>query len=146
MRIDQAKTLFLDRPKVMARVDRARRRNLMRSGGFIRTTARRSLRKRKGTSPPDGPPYSHAPHQLRDGILFGYDEQADSVLVGPFKFNGKVGNAPEALEKGGESETRVRRRTRTIIRRVMVRKRPYMVPALEAEQARAAERWRGTVK
>lgn len=51
------KSLFFDRPKVRRAVDKAKRQVLSRGGAFIRTTAKRSIRKRKGTAPPGKPPH-----------------------------------------------------------------------------------------
>ncbi|MEN6385140.1 MAG: hypothetical protein ABFD79_08055, partial [Phycisphaerales bacterium] len=60
--IFKVKTLFFDRPAVLAAVDSATRKVLNRIGGMIRLTARRSIKKApngKAVSKPGKPPLSH---------------------------------------------------------------------------------------
>src|SRR5690606_907792 len=92
------KDMLFDRAAVTSRVDAAKRRVLSKAGVFIRTAARTSIRKRKGSAPPGKPPHSHG-GSLRRLILFGYDRANDSVVVGPVGFKDSV--APRALEHGG---------------------------------------------
>lgn len=61
---------------------------------------------------------------LRDKILFAYDPQSESVVVGPALLNGGTG-APETLEFGGVND-----------RGVFVEPRPYMQPAMASSIAR----------
>ncbi len=158
------KKLFFDRPKVQRATDKARRRVLSRAGAFIRQTARTSIRKRKGTSPPGSPPYSHV-GLLRRLILFGYDERTDSVVVGPVKLN-KQSDAPHTLEFGG---TTVARRTmlvrvgdtgrdrrgrftrgkRQLVKagtRLVYKPRPFMGPAMQKELPQFPELWRNSIR
>ncbi len=137
------KQMFFDRPKVMRAVDRARRTVLSRAGAFIRQTARTSIRKRKGTSTPGNPPYSHV-GLLRKFILFGYDRQSESVVVGPVGFRGST--APRVLEQGGTTTVTRRRRGKRAERRVRIAARPYMNPALEKERPKLPELWRNSVR
>lgn len=137
------KQLFFDRPKVMRAVDRARRRVLSKAGAFIRQTARTSIRKRKGTSKPGSPPHSHV-GLLRKFILFGYDRQSESVIIGPVGF--RKSTAPRVLEQGGTTTVMRRRRGKRTERRVRVAARPYMNPALEKERPKLPEFWRNSVK
>ena len=124
----RAQFSFFDTPRVVRSVDRMRRRELARAGGFVRTTSRRSIRKRKGTSLPGRTPHSHTGDLKK--IYFGYDDATDSTVVGPLGF--KKSNAPSTLEHGGF--TLIRRRdpkTGHVTRkRVFIKKRPYMEPAL----------------
>jgi hypothetical protein len=165
---------FFDSPRVLAGVDRARRRVLSRFGAFLRTAARSSIRKRKGASAPGKPPSSHT-GILRRFLFFAWDPFARSVVVGPAAVNqvffggdGKPlagGTVPEVLERGGSihvlewlrrgqwSRVDLRRRRRiasenypTRLRRVSIAARPYMGPALEQERPRLAELWRDSVK
>ena len=120
---------FFDSPKVVKSVDRMRQRQLARAGGMVRTTSKRSIRKRKKPSLPGNPPHSHT-GDLRK-IFFGYDKSNDSVIVGPLGF--KNSKAPQALEHGGYVMLR-RRDKKTgelVIKPVLIRKRAYMQPALE---------------
>lgn len=55
---------------------------------------------------------------LREKILFAYDPNSESVVVGPETLNGSTG-APETLEFGGVND-----------RGVFVDARPFMQPAL----------------
>ena len=110
---------------------RAGKRNLSRAGGWIRKTARRSIRKRKGVSQPGKPPHSHV-GLLRRSILYGYDMARESVVVGPTPLGRRrhvAGpEAPELLEAGGTATRRTQRGRR---RRMRYRARAYMGPALE---------------
>jgi hypothetical protein len=137
------KKLFFDRPKVRRAVDRAKRQVLSRAGAFIRTTAKHSIRKRKGTSPPGKPPHSHV-GLLRNLIFFGYDERTDSVVVGPVGF--KRSSAPNVLEFGGTTTVVRRRRGKLVKRRARVAKRPYMAPALEKERPKLPKLWANSVR
>jgi len=141
------KSMFFDRPKVQRAVDRAKRRSLSRAGAFIRQRARTSIRKRKRQSRPGQPPSSHT-GLLRRFILFGYDRQRDSVVVGPVGF--KRSRAPNVLEFGGRAvvetgRTRRSRRERKK-RTVRIAARPYMRPALEKERSNLPAVWRNSVK
>jgi hypothetical protein len=64
-----AKQGFFDRALVQQKVAKAERRVLSRFGAFVRTRAKTSIRKKKGTSPPGSPPHSHV-GLLRKFILF----------------------------------------------------------------------------
>ena len=137
------KSLFFDRPKVRRAVDRAKRQVLSRAGAFIRTTAKHSIRKRRGSSPPGKPPHSHV-GLLRKLIFFGYDERTDSVVVGPVGF--KRSSAPNVLEFGGTSTVVRRRRGKVVKRKVRISKRSYMGPALEKERPKLPKLWASSVR
>lgn len=131
----QVKKAFFDREAVIKRVDRARRSSLSRVGGFTRTTAKRSIRKRKRSSLAGQPPSSHS-GELKGGIFFSFDQRTDSVVVGPVPFSGS--NVPEVLERGGRPRVRVTKPGGRISpkRITYVKPRPYMVPALTKTSAR----------
>ena len=135
--------MFFDRPKVTRTVDRAKRRVLSKAGAFIRTRARTSIRKRKRTSRPGDPPSSHAGH-LRRLILFGYDRQRESVVVGPVGFRRSI--APNVLEVGGRTVVTRRRSGKTQKRTVRIAARPYMAPALEKERSNLPKVWRNSIR
>jgi hypothetical protein len=82
MRFQAAKGGFFDRDKVKRAVDAGTRKVLSKFGAFVRQRAKTSIRKRKGTSPPGSPPYSHV-GLLRRFILFAYNPQRKSVVIGP---------------------------------------------------------------
>lgn len=97
----QFKILFFDTKEVQTKVSEATRKVLSKFGAFVRTAARQSIKTKTTPSPAGQPPHSHT-GQLKRGILFGYDQARQSVVVGPVKLAGK-GHAPELLEKGGET-------------------------------------------
>ena len=138
------KKMFFDRTAVTDNVDRATRRMLSRFGVFVRTTARYRIRKRKKISQPGSPPSSHT-GLLKQFIYFGYDPAQRSVVIGPVKLNAKHGDVPHILEYGG-STTIVRGRRTRRSRRATYRARPFMQPALEANEPKLPAMWRDSVK
>jgi len=99
---------FFDRPAVIRAVERAGKRYLSHAGGYVRKSARTSI-KRKGlarakpkrvggkaeqrwlqevksqpASPPGTPPYTHTGF-LRDDILYSYDAVHQSAVIGPWR-------------------------------------------------------------
>lgn len=138
------KRLFFDRKAVIAAVDKARRAVLSKAGAFIRTVARTSIRPRKGSAPPGSPPHSHV-GLLRNFIFFGYDRASDSVVVGPAKLN-KPTEAPRVLEHGGVTTATRFARGKLRKRRIRVKPRPYMGPALEKERSKLPKLWAGSVR
>ena len=139
------KSLFFDSPKVLRAVSKAKRRELSRSGAFIRTRAKSSIRSRKGYAPPGKPPHSNVGH-LKRLIYFSYDPASDSVVVGPIGW--KKGEVPALLEYGGHAiRARPRYRGRQPERRrVYYRARPYMGPALLAELKNIPKRWHNAIR
>ena len=161
--------LFFNSKKVIDRVDAARRRVLSRQGAFVRTAARSSIRKRKKASAPGQPPSSHE-GSLKRFLLFYYDPQAETVVIGPQRTSTAatgVGGEPatQVLEYGGDvlmhevqRKGRWVRRppraaakeagygARTRVRRARVAARPYMAPALERAMKDLAKDWKGEVR
>ena len=144
----RVKAMFFDRPRVQKAVSHANRRAMSRAGAFVRTRARTSMRKRRGTSRPGQPPYAHE-GSLRRMILFGYEPSRETVVVGPVGF--RSSEAPNALEFGGRTTVVRRRRTarrgqRVIKTQVRIAARPYMAPALDKERPKLPALWRNSVK
>lgn len=142
------KAMFFDRPRVQMAVSHANRRVLSRAGAFVRTRARTSMRKRRGTSPPGQPPYAHE-GSLRRMILFGYEPSRETVLVGPVGFRSST--VPNVLEFGGRTTVVRRRRSarrgpRVVKTRVRIAARPYMAPALNKERPNLPALWRNSVR
>lgn len=136
------KLIFFDRPKVQRAADRGTIRALSRAGAFIRTRARSLIRKRKRISLPGDPPSSHI-GLLRRLIFFGYDRRRESVVVGPAaRRNSKV---PRVLEEGGISTATSWDGHQLTERKIKIRARPYMAPALEAERENIPKAWRNVV-
>lgn len=136
---------FFDRPGIVRRMSRARRRALSKAGAYVRTRARTSIRRKRGRSAPGRPPHGHT-GLLRGGIYFAYDELRDNVIVGAAKL--RSGSAAQALEHGGPSTAITWRRGRRQRRRIYVRRRPFMAPALAAEirAGTIAKAWQGQFK
>ncbi|MBI5864318.1 MAG: hypothetical protein HZB38_07410 [Planctomycetes bacterium] len=137
------KDLFFDKAAVVRAVDSAKRRVLSKAGAFIRTTAKHSIRTRKGPAPPGSPPHSHE-GSLRRLIFFGYDRSSDSVVVGPVGF--RKSTAPNVLEFGGTTLVTTRRRGHVMKQKVRVETRPYMGPAFEKERPKLPRMWAGSVR
>lgn len=139
------KTMFFNSKAVMSRVDKATRRVLSRFGAFVRRTAKSSIRKRKRPSQPGSPPSSHS-GLLKKFIWFGYDPQQQSVVIGPARLNQKIGDAPHALEHGGESTVVEGLRGKRRTRRVKLAPRPYMGPAFEKEKTKLPAMWAASIR
>ncbi len=140
MTFQAAKGGFFDRAKVKRSVDAGTRKVLSKFGAFVRQRTRTSIRKRKGTSPPGSPPYSHV-GLLRQFILFAYDPQQRSVVIGPTLLK-EGSQAPRLLEYGGVAVIEDRGEKR----RARYRPRPFMRPALEAEKPQLPALWRNSVR
>lgn len=160
LKLKEAKGGFFDREPVRKAVDAAALRILSRFGAFVRQRARTSIRVRQGTSAPGTPPHGHksglraktsrsgevrtrSVSLLREYILFSYDREKRSVLIGPAKLAGTVGpRALEALEYGGTTIALTNGKKRSLT----VRARPFMRPAFSEELQRLPEDWRNAVR
>lgn len=158
--LQAAKGGFFDREAVRQAVDRGALRVLSRFGAYVRQRARTSIRVRESASAPGSPPHGHksglrtktsksgeartrSVSLLREYILFSYDRETRTVIIGPAKLSGTTGpRALEALEYGGPSVSASYGRVRPI----SVRPRPYMRPAFAAELLRMPEDWRGAIR
>lgn len=116
-----------------------------RFGSFVRSTAQQSIRKpnKAGDPSPPGQPPRAQTKVLKASILFAYDPASRSVVIGPRLLPGRIGkDAPEALEKGGQSVTVIRGRRR----RQRIAKRAFMVPALEKRLPELPLLWRNAIR
>jgi hypothetical protein len=163
MKINQAKTFF-DSKKVTTPAERAELSALRKMGAYIRTTARRSMRKarmkkvselsdderrsydirvakwqqggREGRRPrrplapsrPGEPPRTITGY-IRKFLFFVVDKRKRNVVVGPAKINRPSVDALQALEFGGRSKSYDGDS-------VQIKARPFMRPALKAEQGK----------
>ena len=135
------KQMFFTSKAVLSATDRATRRVLSKFGAYVRRASKSSIRKRKAISAPGKPPSSHT-GLLKRFILFGYDPTKRSVVIGPLRLTrGARGDAPRALEEGGTS--RMVRRGRK--KRVKIKARPFMGPAMEKEKPKLPQMWRNSV-
>lgn len=107
----RAKDWFFDRPAVIARTTAAERKVLLRQGSILKLTARRSMRYKRGASPPGTPPHAHE-GSMRRLLYSPYDPASKSVVVGSEKFaNSKSPYVvPEALEYGRSGKTKNKNR------------------------------------
>lgn len=125
---------FFDRAAVEKAAGRAKRKALSKQGAFIRTRAKTSIRKKKGTAPAGQPPHSHA-GQLRL-IFFAWDQQTGSVVVGPVPFQARgvgSGVVPKLLEYGGRAKGK------------HYGGNPFMRPAEQAERAKFTDQFKRSV-
>jgi hypothetical protein len=164
------KETFFDRPAIVDRVRKARRKNLSKAGAFVRKRARSSLRRRKKTSAAGQTPSVHSKNNVATlkNILFGYDAATDGAIVGPvgLRASGGIGpprapgDVPEALESGGTLRVRERlvagkwlpakgrsrlKTTQERTRLATYQPRPFMGPALAAEHDAVAAIWKDSV-
>lgn len=139
---------FFDRIAVESAVDKAERRVLSRFGAFVRRRARSSIRRRKRSARPGQPPSAHSRDKTvtLKNILFAYDTQNRSVVIGPVRLNGRRGHVPRLLEEGGQATIVRRRHRRVETVRANYHKFPYMGPAFEKELPKAPALWRNSVK
>lgn len=143
---------FFDKKVVIDAVDRATLRVLSKFGSFVRRRAKSSIRKRKKASQPGQPPSSHV-GLLKDLIFFSWDSSARKVVIGPVLKTNPTG-APETLEYGGDAEIAEGQfRTRggkvrfeRVKKRVSIKQRPFMQPALKAELPGLPAMWADSVR
>ena len=129
----RVKNMFFDRIKVHRHLDTRSRKVLSRFGAYVRQTAKSSIKRRKGTSAPGNPPFSHV-GTLKRHIYFAFDSQSRSVVIGPVIFPGKSGKALPALEYGGKS-------VRNDGQRINIQARPFMGPAFSNELKQLPNIW-----
>lgn len=139
--IKAARGAFFDRERVQRGMDAATHKVLSKFGAYVRTRARTSLRKRKGASAPGTPPHSHGLHLLRNWILFSYDRDRKTVVIGPALLTRGTG-APRISEYGGTGWGLVNGKRA----RVAYPPRPYMRPAFNEELRRMPPDWRNRLR
>jgi hypothetical protein len=141
----EVKNLFFDRAMVIREVGKKNAAALSKAGAFVRRRARSSMRRRKAAAPPGSPPSAHSKDAVRTlkNILFAYDRQRQSVVIGPVRLNGEGGSVPALHEFGGTKTLRQRGRGRRppSIRLARYPARPFMGPALQAELKNFPSLW-----
>lgn len=103
---------FFDRPKVEAAMNKKTRTVLNRTGAFGMRYIRYSMKpggKKRVNSDPGQPPRTHT-KDLKHGILYQYEPERQTVIVGARYFNASLkalarGSkpVPQLLEEGGKS-------------------------------------------
>lgn len=99
----QFKTGFFNSKKVLAALDELEHDRLAKSGEYVRVTARRSMRKKKGKSAPGTPPNAHTEGKgplLREKIAFAFDTNKRVVVVGSIRLGNS--DTPMLHEHGGK--------------------------------------------
>ena len=159
--IAQWKHFFFDRPAVLKAAGRAKTTALSRFGGYIRSAARRSMRRRKGdgVSPPGEPPFAKS-GEIRDLLFFAFDPKTATVVVGPLgfrssgvpalhEFGGSVpGDGRTLLLKNSPGRDATGRFVSNGVRRVKLtgtlkyEPRPFMRPALDQSIPKFAQMFR----
>jgi len=148
-KMNKAKSFFTGK-KVLNAVDRAMVKVGSRFGAFVQRTAKQSIKKGKPkeTSPPGQPPRGHT-GLLKRRIIFWVDVLRRSVLIGPDKVKTKGGVKLSALEHGGATTFKARRkrgRGRSRTRQHIMQARPFMGPALMVNLPKLSGMWRDSVK
>lgn len=116
---------------------RQRRRWLFRNAGYIRTIARRSMRRRKKPALPGEPPSIHD-GALKAGILFAVGNE--KAVIGAVLAKSR---AAAALEHGGLSSRITSKGKR---KRFVVQAFPFMRPALAKAAPQLPQGWRGVIR
>jgi hypothetical protein len=133
---------FFDRPKIAAKVGATARKVFSRFGAFVMRRDRSSIRKRKKPSRPGQPPSSHL-GLIKRFIFFAWDFLRETVVIGTVKLGGKPGDAPHALEKGGEAL--VARGGKGKRQRQEIEAHPHTGPAFAAELPGLPAMWKDSV-
>ena len=165
--IKESKVVF-NRQRLVAVELGAKKTALRKQAGYVRLVARRSIRRRKRPSRPGEPPSAHTTPGIKT-IFFIMDSRFDTAVVGPVKLQTNKSNisykgtAARILEFGGSyviteqqmwngdwirprGNLRGDRLTRR--RRIKIKKRPYMEPALAVgvKNGKVLDAWSGVYK
>jgi hypothetical protein len=139
----QFKSMFFDAEKILNAAGKAIVKNLNYIGGYVAKVARHSIKKgsRHQVSTAGAKPLSHT-GLLKKHIYYGYNPMHESVIVGPALLNTKSKNAPAALEYGGQSIAYSKKGKR----KINVKARPYINPALLSSRRKIADIWKNSIK
>ncbi len=135
-----AKRMFFDRKLIKRKMDVRTRKVLSKFGAYVRRGARRSIRKRKRSSLAGLPPSGHV-GTLKRGILFCYDNNRRSVVIGPVRLPSKANSRRTlpGLEYGGRIDL-------TQGGTAKIKARPFMGPAFLNELPKVNALWRNSIK
>lgn len=135
------KLMFFDSEGVKRKVKDGTKSALSKYGSFVRTDARRSIRKgprKKAYKAVPGSPPRSWQGNLRDLIFFGYDTSTESVVVGPALFKQASPTAPHLLEFGGTGVYQGHA--------AYYHKFPFMNPAMARTLSKMPSMFNGAVK
>jgi len=96
-------TMAFDGKPIMSAAEQAQRKILIQFGAYVRTVARRSIKKGgpRDKSPEGAPPVGHGNQLYANFIAFGYEPH--EVAIGSQLLGGTLGDvAPEKIEYGGK--------------------------------------------
>ena len=137
---------FRETAAALAKFKAAARQALYRQGGFIRTTAKNSMKSGSPNNPsrPGEPPHSIT-GLLKKFLFFSWDSMQQSVVIGPAAFKADP-TTPRLLEEGGQESARVCVGRHRVRKQVTIAPRPYMAPALQASQKKLPDYWANSIK
>jgi hypothetical protein len=101
------------------------------------------MQAKKVKSDPGQPPHVHT-GLLKNNVLYSFDPATCSVVIGPVKVNAKGTDIPHTLECGGYVD--IAGRWSLFKKRVFVKPRPFMAPALDVNQKNISDIWSGLLK
>jgi len=130
---------------IMRAVARAERQVLTRAGARVRGMARALMRRRKRASRPGEAPTVRK-GTLKQFILFAYEPEKHTTVIGPKKLPNAWPDTAEALERGKTTVRVVGRRKERRRKAVKFEPRPAMQPALDKMAPLLPAMWRGAVK
>ncbi len=138
------KEFFFDRESVIKAAGKARVKVLSKIGAFVRKRAQTSMRYRKKAAAAGAPPSAHKESGalMRKLLYFGYDPSSNSVVVGPVSARG--GEAPNLNEFGGRAKRYRRGVKQPFIATYPAR--PFMLPALKAEEPKMPKAWTNSIR
>lgn len=137
--IDVKFSMFFDRANVQKHVKDCTKSVLSKAGAFARRTMKGLIRSAKKSADPGDPPKSHT-GRLKDLIYFGYDEQSQSVVIGPALFKSQNPTVPQLLNEGG-----VTKHWRTG-KPARYRAFPFVEPTMEIEEPKIPNLFRDAIK
>jgi hypothetical protein len=138
--IKMMKPMFFDRKLIKNKVDARTRIVLSKFGAYVRRGARRSIRTRRRVSFPGSAPSGHV-GTLKRGILFGYDKNRRSVVIGPVRLPSKANSRKTlpGLEFGGRIDLSQGGTAK-------IKPRPFMNPAFREEISKMPKLWANSIK
>lgn len=170
--VNQAKSFFFDREKIINALDKAEHSAIYRGMMLVRKIAQRSMRsggEKRKHSAPGQPPRYHSTKYLRRFLFAAYDTQRKAGVAGPTLLpgSGKRNHGktvPETLEYGGQVDTtdflvrgewisigdkRLTQRARAWAPRrnrvATIEPRPYMNPAYEKAKPSLMKFWQDSM-
>lgn len=135
----------VDARAVARAYQRGERRALIRGAAYLRGIARRRMRRRsRAARPGEGPTVRKG--QLRQFLLYAYEPNRGTAVVGPRRLAGATGDTPEALEHGKVTTRWVGRGKNRRQERVRYEARPSTMPALQQGKGDLPKFWQSAIR